>query len=198
MVCLHLQRACGVGDSARFDTVAWCGPPGGRNGPSEANTDIFDLHLDHARISYLHHPFFAMNDVLATVLALGLIYLVLKFAFGGPSSSNTATGARRDPIPLHEQQQHLNQQQQQTGGLAAGTSSATTKKETLISRYNLEARISQQQEREDAADAAAAIAPLSSKGKGKAQTDEEWKKGADKRRDDLRKRREDMILDARR
>lgn len=46
--------------------------------------------------------------------------------------------------------------------------------------------------------AAAAGTTTTVKGKGRAQTDEEWKKGADQRKDDLKRRREDMILEARR
>lgn len=155
-----------------------------------------------------------MNDVLATLLALGLLYLVVKFAFGGPAASSSAAN-NREPIPAHEQGNAAAARQRAAGGGA--TSSATSsswmggsssgKKETLISRYGLEGRLgsspgtgpdSSVEESQQAPLPPSNSSSSSNKGKGRMQNDLDWKNGAEGRRQELKRRKEEMILEARR
>ncbi|CAO1616878.1 unnamed protein product [Sympodiomycopsis kandeliae] len=140
-----------------------------------------------------------MNDIVATILALGLIYLVVKFAFGGSSSSSSSRTNQsphnrpiREPTNATPEQQQQQQQQSQ----ASSSSSSSKKKETLISRYGLESRIADGYISQDSS--SDNLPAVAIKGKGKAPNDEDWKKGADKRKDELKRRREEMILEARR
>lgn len=156
-----------------------------------------------------------MNDVLATLLALGLLYLVVKFAFGGPAASSSAAN-NREPIPAHEQA-NVAAARNRAGGAAASSATSSSwmagssggKKETLISRYGLEGRLGSSlgqggASADDPSGGASQQATLppggssGSKGKGKMQNDLDWKNGAEGRRQELKRRKEEMILEARR
>lgn len=144
-----------------------------------------------------------MNDVVATILALGLVYLVVKFAFGGGSSSSSSH-AQRDPIPAHDQHRHHAASSPTLGSSSSSSSSSSAngkKKETLISRFNLEAKLNSwapSAASGESSSGSATPAGTPVKGKGRAQTDDDWRKGADKRREELQRRKEEMILEARR
>ncbi|PWN27642.1 hypothetical protein BDZ90DRAFT_168404 [Jaminaea rosea] len=142
-----------------------------------------------------------MNDVISTCIALAILFFVLKFAFGGPPATSSASQQHQPPNP---QQLHA---RTPSNPAAAASSSSSASKQTLISRFALESRIAAAQQEDEQAAAAALVdgsaPPVSSlpqvgqKGKGK-MSDEEWKRGADQRGVDLRRRKEEMILEARR
>ena len=141
-----------------------------------------------------------MNDLLATILALALIYLVLKFAFGGPSSSNQRPGVDQPGRPMTATERRIGA----GDGLATTTSATSSKQQqTLIEKFGLQSRMngwtgSPEQGAQSSPSAAGASSSAMNKGKGKAASEEEWKKGADKRKEDLQRRKEEMILEARR
>lgn len=148
-----------------------------------------------------------MNDVAATGFAILVLYLVVRFAFGGASSHPQQHGQGHAPLSPAR----ANAAPHAPGFKA---SSSAVAKQTLISRFGLEDRIKQQEATQDShitssSSAAAAedersspsltsspASSAASKGKGK-MTDDEWKAGAERRRDELRRRKEEMILEAR-
>lgn len=150
-----------------------------------------------------------MNDIVATAFAVLILYFVFRFAFGGPSSHPQQHGpGHAPPSPGTANAPPL------TAPAGPKGASSSASKQTLISRFNLESRIQQQQQQQQQgygstaatsaasattvteAEQSASSASPSAKGKGKI-SDEEWKNGADRRREDLRRRKEEMILEAR-
>ncbi|CAO1626035.1 unnamed protein product [Jaminaea pallidilutea] len=150
-----------------------------------------------------------MNDVVATAFAVLLIYLVLKFAFGSNSNPNRVQGvdAHSASLSRGEHPMHSNP----TSGAGGGSKGNSSSKATLISRFGLENRIGREASGDDesigddsfVSDASSTTlasgggTQSTEKGKGK-MTDEDWKKRADARKGELRKRKEEMILEARR
>ncbi|CAO1613823.1 unnamed protein product [Parajaminaea phylloscopi] len=143
-----------------------------------------------------------MNDVVATGFAILILYLVVRFAFGGPSSQPQQHGPGHTPPSPGTHGATTTTQ-------GSKTPSTSASRQTLISRFGLENRIKQQDGLSPpASDLAGGLggdnggggaSPITAAAKGKGRmTDDEWKAGSDRRREDLRRRKEEMILQARR